>query len=55
MRTALKKSIIDFYSKKSFELMFKSQFTFRKKNIKDIFIDGTVKVRKQRERKININ
>lgn len=44
---ALKKSIIDFYSHRSFELMFKSQFTFRKKNAKDIFIDGIVTVRKR--------
>ncbi len=44
---ALEKSIIDFYSRKSFELMFKSQFTFRNKNVKDIFVDGKITVRKK--------
>jgi type III restriction enzyme len=44
---ALKKSIIDFYGQKSFGLMFRSQFTFRKKNVKDIFVDGSVTVRRR--------
>jgi len=44
---ALEKSIIDFYGQKSFELMFKSHFTFRNKNVKDIFVDGEITVRKK--------
>lgn len=44
---ALEKSIIEFYGKGSYELMFKSQFIFRKKNVKDIFVDGKVTVRKR--------
>lgn len=44
---ALEKSIIDYYSRKTYELMFKSQFTFRKKNVKEIFVDETVTVRKR--------
>lgn len=51
---ALKKSIIDFYSKKSFNLMFKSKFTIRKKNIKDIFLDGKVTIRKRDGKAINL-
>jgi type III restriction enzyme len=41
----LKKSIIEFYGHNAFELMFKSEFTFRNKNVKDIFVDGKVTVR----------
>jgi type III restriction enzyme len=44
---ALRKSIIEFYGQGTFELMFKRQFTFRKKNVKDIFVDGKVTVRKR--------
>jgi len=44
---ALEKSIIEFYGRKSFEIMFKSQFTFRKKNVKNIFIDNKVTIRKR--------
>lgn len=44
---ALKKSIIEFYGRKAFEFMFKSRFTFKKKNIKDIFVDGKVTVKKR--------
>lgn len=51
---ALKKSIIEFYGRKSFELMFKSQFTFRKKNVKDIFVDNQVIVRKRNGQAINL-
>ena len=51
---ALEKSIIEFYGRKSFELMFKSQFTFRKKNVKDIFIDGRVVVRKREGHTLNL-
>jgi len=51
---ALKKSIIDFYGKKTFEIMFKSQFAFRKKNVKDIFIDGKVTVRRRDGKAINL-
>jgi len=51
---ALKKSIIDFYSKKSFELMFRSHFTFRKKNVKNIFVDSKVTVRKRDGKTINL-
>jgi hypothetical protein len=51
---ALKKSIIEFYGRKAYELMFKSQFTFRKKNVKDIFVDGKVTVRKRDGMTINL-
>ncbi|MFA5048815.1 MAG: DEAD/DEAH box helicase family protein, partial [Patescibacteria group bacterium] len=51
---ALKKSIIDFYGKNSFELMFKNKFDFRKKNVKDIFVDGKVTVRKRDGKTINL-
>jgi len=51
---ALKKNIIDFYSKKSFELMFKNHFTFRKKNVINIFVDGKVTVRKRDGKTINL-
>jgi len=51
---ALEKSIIEFYGRKSFEIMFKSQFTFRKKNVKNIFIDGKVVVRKREGHTLNL-
>jgi len=51
---ALKKSIIDFYDRKSFELMFKSQFIFKKKNVKDLFTDGKVTVRKREGFTLNL-
>jgi superfamily II DNA or RNA helicase len=51
---ALKKSIIDFYNQKAFELMFKSQFTFRKTNVKNLFVDGKVTVRKGEGRRLNL-
>ena len=44
---ALKKSIIDFYSQRAFDLMFKSQFTFRKENVKKLFVDGKVTIKKR--------
>ena len=44
---ALKKRIIEFYGQGAFELMFKRQFMLRKKNVKDIFADGKVTVRKR--------
>lgn len=44
---ALKKRIIEFYGRGAFELMFKRQFMLRKKNVKDIFADGKVTVRKR--------
>lgn len=51
---ALKKSIIDFYSQKSFDLMFKSQFTFRKSNVKNLFVDNKVTVRRREGRLLNL-
>jgi len=51
---ALKKSIIDFYSQKAFDLMFKSQFTFRKTNIKNLFVDGKVTVRSREGKLLNL-
>jgi|GEM_PF-1669137 len=51
---ALKKSIIEFYGQGAFELMFKRQFMFRKKNVKDIFVDGKVTVRKRDGLTINL-
>ncbi len=51
---ALKKNIIEFYGRKSFELMFKSEFTFRKKNVKDIFVDTTVTVRECEGHTLNL-
>src|SRR3989344_1777090 len=44
---ALKKSIVEFYGRKSHELMFKSEFNFKKKNVKNIFMDSKVVVRKR--------
>ncbi len=51
---ALKKSIIDFYGKKSFELMFKSQFNFKVKNVKSLFLNREVTVRKIDGKSINL-
>jgi hypothetical protein len=34
--------------------MFKSQFAFRKKNVKDIFVDGKITVRKREGKTINL-
>ncbi len=51
---ALKKSVIDFYGKGSAELMFGNQFIFRKKNVKNIFVDGMVTVRKRDGKAINL-
>jgi len=51
---ALKKSIIEFYSQKTFDLMFKSQFTFRKTNTKNLFVDGKVTVRKREGKTLNL-
>jgi len=51
---ALKKSIIEFYSQKAFDLMFKSQFTFRKTNVKNLFVDGRVTVRKREGKLLNL-
>lgn len=51
---ALKKSIIEFYSQKAFGLMFKSQFTFRKTNVKSLFVDGKVTIRKREGRLLNL-
>lgn len=44
---ALKKGIIDFYSRRAFDLMFKGQYTFRKQNVKDLFGDTVVTVRRR--------
>ncbi|MBI2100124.1 MAG: DEAD/DEAH box helicase family protein [Candidatus Vogelbacteria bacterium] len=44
---ALEKSIIEFYGRKSYELMFKSEFNFKNKNVKNIFIDNKVTIRKR--------
>lgn len=51
---ALERSIIDFYSQKAFDLMFKSQFTFRKINVKGLFVDGKVTVRKREGKTLNL-
>ena len=51
---ALEKSIIEFYGRKSFELMFKNQFTFRKKNVKNVFVDSKVVVRKREGHTLNL-
>lgn len=51
---ALKKSIIEFYGRKSYELMFKSEFNFKKKNVKNIFIDSKVIVRKREGHTLNL-
>lgn len=51
---ALKKKITEFYEQGSLELMFKSQFDFRKKNVKDIFVDSTVTIRKRDGKILNL-
>ncbi|PIR55771.1 MAG: hypothetical protein COU73_04420, partial [Parcubacteria group bacterium CG10_big_fil_rev_8_21_14_0_10_46_32] len=51
---ALLKSIIEFYGRKSHELMFKSEFNFKKKNVKNIFIDSKVVVRKREGHTLNL-
>lgn len=51
---ALKKSIIEFYNQKTFDLMFKSQFTFRKTNVKNLFVDGKVTIRKREGKLLNL-
>ncbi len=51
---ALKKSVIEFYNQKAFDLMFKSQFTFRKTNVKNLFVDGKVTVRKREGKLLNL-
>lgn len=51
---ALKKSIIEFYGRGALELMFKRQFMFRKKNVKEIFVDGKVTVRKRDGMTLNL-
>jgi hypothetical protein len=51
---ALKRAIIEFYGRKSFEIMFKSRFTFRNKNVKSIFVDRTITVRKLNGLTINL-
>lgn len=51
---ALKKSIIEFYNQKVFDLMFKSQFTFRKTNVKNLFVDGKITIRKREGKLLNL-
>lgn len=51
---ALKKSIIEFYNQKTFDLMFKSRFTFRKTNVKNLFVDGKVTIRKREGKLLNL-
>lgn len=51
---ALKKSVIEFYNQKAFDLMFKSQFTFRKTNVKNLFVDGKVTIRKREGKLLNL-
>ena len=51
---ALKKKIIEFYGQKSSELMFESKFTFRKENVKNIFKDSKVTVRKREGHTLNL-
>ncbi|HCR81462.1 MAG: hypothetical protein UY13_C0002G0154 [Candidatus Pacebacteria bacterium GW2011_GWB1_47_8] len=51
---ALKKSIIEFYGSGAFELMFDGQFMFRKKNVKEVFVDGKVTVRKRNGLTLNL-
>jgi type III restriction enzyme len=43
----LEKSIIEFYSRHAYELMFRRRFAIRKKKAKDIFIDSKVTIRKR--------
>ena len=51
---ALLKSMIEFYGRKSYELMFKSEFNLKKKNVKNIFIDSKVVVRKREGHTLNL-
>lgn len=51
---ALKKGIIEFYSLKSHEFMFKSKFDLRKKNVVDIFRDSKVIIRKRDGHTLNL-
>ena len=51
---ALEKSIIVFYGQKSYELMFKSRFTFRNENIKNLLKDNIVVVKKRDGKNINL-
>lgn len=51
---ALKRKITEFYEKGSLELMFKNQFDFRKRNVKEIFVDGVVTIRKREGKILNL-
>jgi len=51
---ALKKSIIVFYSQMAFNLMFKDQISFRKVNVKNLFVNTIVTVRKRGGKAINL-
>lgn len=51
---ALKKSIIEFYARKAFDLMFDDKFELRTKSADDIFVDGRVTVRKRNGTTINL-
>lgn len=51
---ALEKSIIEFYGKKSYELMFKGKFTFRQQNIKNLFNDRKIMLRKRDGKILNL-
>ncbi|MDR3547144.1 MAG: DEAD/DEAH box helicase family protein [Candidatus Pacebacteria bacterium] len=51
---ALEKSIIEFYSRRAYELMFRRHFAFRKKNVKEIFVDNKVTVRKRNGLTLNL-
>lgn len=51
---ALKRKITEFYEKGSLELMFKNQFDFRKRNIKEIFVDGSITIRKREGKILNL-
>jgi len=51
---ALKKNIIEFYGRGAFDVMFKSQFIFRKKNVKNIFVDGKITIRKRDGMTLNL-
>jgi len=52
--SGLKKKIAEFYEQGSLELMFKSQFDFKKKNVKDIFIDSAITIRKRDGKILNL-
>ena len=51
---ALEKSIIEFYGRQSYELMFKGQFTFRRQIIKNLFNDRKVILRKRDGKILNL-